>query len=371
MINTVGLLLNRSKEFHFNPSICIDDIVKNVKFLRKQNAYFPYIEWLPDDKLRIEFCPAKLLYGNNLYEITSDDMPDVLCNLSDLLYNAHIITCPAHLYQAHVYRIDYAKLCYLLFSSSVLLPYLQDIRKGGHYKQALTFYADDGHMVAGSLKSRKVAFYNKTAEILQDKNMPTNLKDTIRDLPGTFYRFECSLKTAKEIRRELHKWNISVNSCCLKELVTPRIIATVLQQNLTQSIAHWHVPDKQSVLEKLSVWLEQYAYKQAHSLLTDMVYALACVNVGVEQVRKVIEDKLGKRHARDFMKRFEKLALADTHCVAVFKEKFMKEVQTLNPLNKTYLDGLTRKEIVTDSDTRLFAPVLLAIVELLISTPLG
>lgn len=371
MINTVGLLLELGNNFRFSSDVCIDDMVRNWRYLYRQQDYFPYIELLPDKKLKVKFCPAKILYGNNLYEITSDDILDVLIALKDILLSAQIVTCPIGLLQAHTYHIDYAKECYIPFSSYILAPALQDIHRGGYYKQAFTFYPDEGHISASSLKLRKVAFYNKTAEILQDRRAPNDLKDTLRNLSGTFYRFECSLKTAKEIRRELAACGVSIKSCCLSELVAPSIIYTVLQKNLTQSIAHWHIPDKPKAIEKVSVWLDKYKHSNTRSLLTDMMCVLACVHAGVEPVRKIIEQHFDKRHARDFMKRFETLELEDVNYLAVFKELFMKEVKALNPVNKTYIDGLERKEIVNEDSTRLFAPILLAIIELFISTPLG
>ena len=371
MIDRVGLLLEPGKDFKFSPNISTDDIIRDWKYLYKQPNYFPYIELLHDKKLQVKFCPAKVLYGNNLYEITSDDVIPVLVHLIKYLRKAHIITCPVSLFYAHVFLIDYAKLCYVPYSSQILGSYLQDIHTGGHYKQAFTFYQDDGHMSASSLKLRKVAFYNKTAEILQDRRAPNDLKDTLKNLPGTFYRFECSLKTAQEIQRELSACGISIKSCCLAELAAPSIIFAVLQKNLTQSIAHWHIPDKPKAIDKVRVWLDKYKHTNTRSLLTDMIYGVACMHAGVEPVRKIIEQHLDKRHARDFIKRFETLQLEDVNYLAVFKELFMKEVKTLNPVNKTYLDGLERKEPLNEDSTCLFAPILLAIIELLISTPLG
>ncbi len=370
MINTVGLLLQPYAEFELSSKACVDDMVANWKYLRRQKDYFPDVELLPDERLKIEFCPAKVLYGNNLYEIAPSDIPQVLLRLNTLLNKAHVLTCPAILLYAHTYRMDYAKEGYVPFSSPTMCSCLQEQHRGGHYRQAFTFYIDDGHMAAGSLKRRKVCFYNKTAEILQDKRNTDELKDKIRNLPGTFYRFECSLKTAKEIKRELKVCGVSVESCCLKELVREDVVKAVLQKNLEKTIQHWHVPDKAKALDKVRMWLDQNQYENTRSLLTDMLHVISCAYVGVEAVRQIIEQKLGKRRAREFMQRFEKLQLEDVHCLAVFKELFMKEVQTLSPLNKSYLDGLTRKEMVRD-DMRLFAPVLLAIVELLVATPLG
>ncbi|MBR3631584.1 MAG: hypothetical protein IKN49_00725 [Elusimicrobiaceae bacterium] len=370
MINTVGILLEPNTEYQSKIPDSLS-VVQNLKYLRQQQDYFPYTEVLSDDKLKIEFCPAKLLYGNNLFEITPDDILCVLVRLKDALWKAQIITCPAILLYAHTYRLDYAKECYVPYSSQTLYPYLQDIHRGGHYKQAFTFYPDEGHMSASSLKLRKIAFYNKTAEILQDKHAPQDLKDILKNLPGTFYRFECSLKTAKEIRRELAVCGISIKSCCLNELIAHNIIFSVLQKNLTQTMQHWHIPDKPKAIDKVHVWLDQYKHDNTRSLLTDMMYVLACVYGGVESVRKIIEQHFDKRHARDFMRRFETLQLEDVNYLAEFKELFMKEVKALSPISKTYLDGLTRKEIVNEDNTCLFAPVLLAIIELLISTPLG
>ena len=371
MIDRVGLLLEPGKDFKFSPNISTDDIIRDWKHLYKQPNYFPYIELLPDKKLQVKFCPAKVLYGNNLYEITSGDVITVLVYLIKYLRKAHIITCPVNLFYAHVFLIDYAKECYIPYDSQTLSSCLQDIHKGGHYKQAFTFYQDDGHMAASSLKLRKVAFYNKTAEILQDRCAPNDLKNTLKNLPGTFYRFECSLKTAQEIRRELAACGVSIKSCCLAELVAPSIIAAVLQKNLIQSIAHWHIPDTPKALDKVRMWLDKYNYSNTRSLLTDMLYALAGVYGGVEPVRKIIEQHLDKRHARDFMKRFETLELEDVNYLSVFKELFMKEVKALNPVNKAYIDGLERKEPLNEDSTCLFAPILLAIIELLISSPLG
>ena len=371
MINTVGLLLQPHAEFELSSKACVDDIEANWKYLRKQKDYFPALELLPDERLKIEFRPSKVWCGQNLYEIVPSDIPQVLLRLNTLLNKAHVLTCPAILFYAHVYRIDYAKVCYLPFSSQTMWSCLQEQHRGGHYRQAFTFYTDDGHMAAGSLKRRKVCFYNKTAEILQDKRNEDELKDILNNLPGTFYRLECSLKTAKEIDRELKVCSVSVESCCLKDLSQENVVRAVLQKNLEKTVQHWHVPDKAKAQDKVRMWLDQKEYKNTRSLLTDMLHVMSCVYVGVEDVRQIIEKKLGKRRAREFIQRFEKLQLEDVHCLAVFKETFMKAVQELNPLSNTDLDELTRKEIVTESDTCLFAPVLLAIVELFISTPLG
>ena len=112
MIDTVGLLLELDEECRLSTHVFVDDIVQNWKYLRNQKAYFPYIELLPDEKIKVEFCPAKLLYGQNLYEIHAEDMASVLVNLAAYLNKAFVYTCPAILFYAHVYRIDYAKVCY-------------------------------------------------------------------------------------------------------------------------------------------------------------------------------------------------------------------------------------------------------------------
>ena len=75
MINTIGLLLESSTEYQLNTSICDMQTIQNAwKYLRKNSTYFPNINLLPDGNLKIEFCPSKILYGNNLYEITSKNI---------------------------------------------------------------------------------------------------------------------------------------------------------------------------------------------------------------------------------------------------------------------------------------------------------
>ena len=371
MINTIGLLLNPHTDFELNPAICVEDIIREWNFLRKQEEYFPCLKLLPDKKLKIEFSPAKLLYGHNLYEITFTNIQQVLSKLSLLLRQAHIHTCPEILLCALVYHIDFAKVCYILFGSYMLLPYLQEMHQGGHYKQAVTFYHNDGHMIASSLKHRKICFYNKSAEILQDKRVASDLKDIINDLPGTFYRFECSFKTSQEIRRGLNACGISIDRCCLQELSQTNVIQTVLKKNLNDIFQHWHVQERTKAIDKIRTWMNKYKYSHVRPLLTDMLYAAACTWIGTENVRQTIEKHLDKRCARDFMKRFDTLQLEDINYVSAFKEKFINEIETLNPINKTYLDSLERKKIVKGDDFRRFAPVLLALIELLISTPLG
>lgn len=370
MINTVGLLLQPYTEFKLSPKVCVDDIVQHWRYLRGHGPYFPYLELLPDEKLKVEFCPARVLYPNNLYETSPNDLLNVLTDLTAYLKKAFIRTCPAILLYAHVYRIDYAKVCYIPFDSHILLPYLQEIHQGGHYKQAFTFYAEDGHMAASALKRRKVAFYNKSAEILQDKRTTTDVADILNNLPGTFYRFECSLKTAKEIKRELEQCDIDLQQCCLKKLATQAVVYAVLNKNLTRTIQHWHVPDKWKTLDKVRIWLCKYKYDNVRSLLLDMLCACVCVRMGVENMRRIIEKHLDKRHARDFMKRFESLQLEDVNCLAVFKKKMTEEVEALQPISKHYVYGLRRKERVKDLGNRLFASVLLALIELLIAMPL-
>ena len=52
MINTVGLLLRPYTEFELSPKVCVDDIVQHWRYLRGNGPYFPYLELLPDEKLK-------------------------------------------------------------------------------------------------------------------------------------------------------------------------------------------------------------------------------------------------------------------------------------------------------------------------------
>ena len=117
MINTVGLLLQLDEEFKLSTHICVEDIVQHWKYLRSHGAYFPYLELLPDERLKAEFCPARVLYPNNLYETSPNDLLNVMTDLTAYLKRAFIHTCPAILLYAHAYRIDYAKVCYIPFDS--------------------------------------------------------------------------------------------------------------------------------------------------------------------------------------------------------------------------------------------------------------
>ena len=156
MINTVGLLLCPGTEFELSSKASVDDIVDNWKYLRKQKKYFPAIELLPDKKLKIEFCPAKVKYEQNLYEIAPGDILQILVLLNTLLGKAHVNTCPAILFYAHVYRIDYSKVCYMPFSSQTLWSCLQDIHKGGHYKQAFSWRESIGSILGQQYDKRRL-----------------------------------------------------------------------------------------------------------------------------------------------------------------------------------------------------------------------
>lgn len=358
MINTVGLLLQPHTEFELSPKVCVNDIIQHWMYLRGHGPYFPYLELLPDEKLKVEFCPSKVLYGQNLYEVSPSDIVQVLVILNTLLQKGHVHTCPTILFYAHTYRFDCAKGGYVPFSHSTLQSGLQDIHRGGQYKQAFTFYADDGYMSASALKRRKVCFYNKSAEVLQDKRNTEELKHMIQNLPGTFYRFECSLKTAKEIRRELDVCGVHVKKCCLAELARTEILQAVLQKNLDKCFCHWHIPDKSKALDKVRRWLDQKQYLNMRTLLMDMLIAICSVYLGVEAVRQIVENQFGKRRAREFIKRFEKLELDEVHCLTVFKERFRSEIMKLKPVNKTEIEKLERKELVTMESACLFAPVL-------------
>jgi len=383
MINTTGLLLDPYKEEYTRPkNISTQEWLDNIGYQnRNMKGYHPHVEVKSDGTVKIVCCPAKLLYGNNLYEVGKKDLPLFLTKLTAMLKKYKIYTCPAMLVYSHVFRVDYAKVVHINRTGEEVFKCLNDSVSKGQQKRKVTFYPEGGEMVADSLKYRKFCFYNKTKEVLQDKDFPTKLKDKVRKVKGTFWRMEMSMKKAEEIRREFKRIDIEPECTLMylfdeqkaKDILQARFtrFQTVWGQAKTTSLSHpveWlnlaksPLDTTNATIGSIQRWLrhsgrelnrKQIVYEMAGVLITKIL--------GMDVAKRIIAEVTNKRTANRFIKDMQKIR-QPTRCWTDVRKAFENGLKTMYAFGYKGLAKLVPKKRKTGQFSGFNACILLAMI---------
>lgn len=119
--------------------------------------------------LYIEFSAPKLIFGNNLQEVSDNDFPTVVETLVEKLSDMGVVTTKEAIVNAHVSKIHYCKNIFVEGKASCQLI-LSDIAKADITKRldcGKTDYRNDGHCVRYHTNTYEIALYDKLLDVKQ------------------------------------------------------------------------------------------------------------------------------------------------------------------------------------------------------------
>lgn len=357
MINTISILLD-PKQYKVAKDLSRADLKMKLTSSKK---YFPHVKFYSHDVLSISFCPAKLLFGNNLYEVRKCDLQAIVCALVERLKHLGIEVSTRIILLAHCWRIDYSKIVYVPLTAEMVFNQLQQCLPSGQLKKAITLYPEKGCMVAVSLKKRKFCFYNKSAEILSDSKNTSCLTQNVKQLRGVFWRVELSLKKTKEIKREFSANNLLFTNT-LQNIFDEQIAQRLLTKRFNMFMSNLCTGySGNEMLELVQDWLSQKKLPGRSAILSNIAGVIAVKNLGIETVCKIIASVKNKRVAQKFKHDMKEL-FSHIHRKPItrFKIAFQAGLKVMKPMDAKRLQTLLsrHKKIPNRGIECLDAPVL-------------
>ena len=371
MINTVGLLLHQN-EGEFSLAFTAgswqekqQEISCRRENLIKAGFYVPKIVFKDENILSIECSPAKCLYGNNVYEVGSGDLKSFLDKLTCILGQLGISVRFEDLYNAHCWRIDYAKETLLPCSTDEVLDLLMHSLPKGRMKKSVTIYINQGKAMANFLSKRRAVFYDKKQEFLNDKhNKDENLQTLLKNIRGSLWRFEFSMKTAKEIKRELKQcdYGPDVRLAVLFDQQIAEIVLSRRFEEFQAGLIDWSPKQAVCFLRKS---LDSVHGRGLRDSLYKMTIVLLVSLLGIGPVFSAVAQCAGERAARAFKRDAQaiqqEVAPEWPVCIRMIQESLCN----MQPIN----DKLLQRTVSSvSSNTRflcLNAQVLLALLRVL------
>ena len=368
MINTLSILLYKSNgDFSTVHTASQAELEKELlcrsNDLRRKSCYVPKVVFKNECTLSIECSPAKCIYGHNLFEVSSTDLECFLGQLCLILEKLGIYTTVDKLRNGHCWRVDYAKLIHLPFPTDTVVDIFLHTTPHGKQKKYVTNYCKGGRAISNCLKRRKSTFYDKKAEFLSDRNNEKHtLKEVLHHIPGSLWRYEFSAKTAKEIKRELIKYDFSTDvtvSNLFDEKKAQRILLGQFSE-LSDSIVKWETPQ---LINYIRVAIHQLPKQGQRSLVYQLAIVLLVGILGVGAVSNMIEVYLGARQAQEFKREIKKVKIVEARDVCEFKAKVVAELQQMVPYKENKICGLVQTSNLQNFFSCRIASVLLAVVK--------
>lgn len=141
--------------------------------------------------LRVEASLPKLLYGNNLDEISNDDFDELCSKLSKQMLHMGVKVSADRLRQANVSAIHYSKNLPLTDYTSANMV-IKEVAKGVVSRQltgSKTDYDNDGTAFKLHANSYEIIVYDKLKDYQRSKTSPKRSKDVVYDNEQLLFSF--------------------------------------------------------------------------------------------------------------------------------------------------------------------------------------
>ncbi|MBN1331362.1 hypothetical protein JW978_00565 [Candidatus Dojkabacteria bacterium] len=213
MIDTITLRLDE-KKFKINNK-------SKFSIIRKGNGYYDRIheatkskDYFPSLRIRsrgyskeylyIEFSAPKLLFGNNLEELSQNDIQKLFEVLQKTLDKMDVYIPLNELNKAKVVKVHFGKNVILPSNifPSMIIDKLRGTNWSNRFSGLIRDYNNNGSSLRIGNKSREIIIYDKVAELTKEK-ANKQLVTLLRNNGFQILRLEIRLKMESVILREL------------------------------------------------------------------------------------------------------------------------------------------------------------------------
>lgn len=196
-----------------------------------KDGYFPTIIAKPYG-IWWETCPAKVLFGHNLYEVGPEHLNEFIDKSIQQLAYAGVYVKKEVLLKHTLNRLDVNKITLLNYYMELCRRLLESSRKSGRQNSSITLYPDNGHAVVSALAHRRLVFYDKYTEGIKQQ-IPDELKDILNRYRLTIFNIEYQIQGLNEIRREFITQKIPLEPT-VENAFNPLIAKTILSNRVSK-----------------------------------------------------------------------------------------------------------------------------------------
>ena len=204
--------------------------VRNPSKAEKETGlYFPRItaysrKYQQEQQIKIEFSAPKLLFRNNLEELSEDQFEDVIIALQDRLKRMGVRVFKKFLIEASVTSVHFGKNVQFEDGQTATNIIAQigriDLRKSFDFARAR--YINDGESLCCHTSSHELIFYDKIADMRKGKKRAIDrdqtgyqisLFETVknRDVPYEVLRMEVRLSKKRKLNSVFKKLDLPIN----------------------------------------------------------------------------------------------------------------------------------------------------------------
>lgn len=154
--------------------------------------------------LKIEFSVPKLIFGNNLNELSESDFPKVLNTLKERLIEVGVLISDKDLRQATVSTVHFGKNIELRdgYTASFVTKELSKININKKFDLSKTSFRNDGQSLQGYTMAHSVVFYDKVSDLGKSKKRAID-KDQVPNQLSLFSGIKASTPSLEILRFEV------------------------------------------------------------------------------------------------------------------------------------------------------------------------
>ena len=195
--------------------------------------------------IKIEFSVPKLLYGNNLQEIQEADTEQIIHILKERLRDMEVVISEEDLRNASVTTAHFSKNIALTdgYTASFVAKELAKININKKFDLSKTSFRNNGQSVQGYTTAHSVVFYDKIADLNQDKKRAIDKDHTPQQLT-LFQKIKEQASELEVLRMEVRICQKQKLNSVLQKLGLPKdpTFKNVLNLDMCQKVVsfYWH-----------------------------------------------------------------------------------------------------------------------------------
>lgn len=287
------------------------------KLERDTGKYFPRLTGYKrrfkenEANVRMEFSVPKLLFLNNLDEVTNEDFSQVISTLKERLQEMGVIITKDTLQNASVSSVHFSKNIPLKngYTASYILSEMNKVNLNKIYDQAKTRYINSGESIYAHAISHQFVAYDKMADLdksskkaidkdqtLYQKTLFTNLQYA---LDHEILRFEIRLSHKQKMNKELESLGYTKNPT-FKDVFGTELSKKIVTEYWNKIIKRKNEIVLSPTLTPMDVLqailLNNQSIKPKQALYLTGLYTLARNEEGLGRLRSVLDKRAHKQN---------------------------------------------------------------------------
>jgi len=266
-----------------------DKFTKNPSARDKEAGYFPRLtgyrrkngklQW--DSTIRIEFSAPKLIYQNNLDELTDKQFGQVVEELHDRMSKMGVVVSKKHLKEASVTAVHYSKNVELEnnYTSQFVIGELNKINLNKRFDLTRARFMNDGQSLYAYTQAHSFVIYDKVADLIRGKKRSIDREQTAQQLslfeplskglmPKEILRFEVRLSQKRKLNSLFKKLGFEENPNFEQVFKTKKSKAVLLHYwdtmlSANSMVLFGHTPTTKDLLKQILLTNRKIKAKEA------------------------------------------------------------------------------------------------------------